>query len=270
MANMNEPARRAPHDPSPDQPFRITPGWPGAAAGYGPPTRDPRPPDGQGPPPGGLWPRRRPGRRQRPGRRGRLPRWAGAIAAAALLAAGGTVGGLRLAGSATAGSGSVPANGAKAVALNDALSSAAAPAGASGCRRAASSPPTGRHSGARHCGRALLRLVRGMYGEVAFHGAAGTVTLAFERGTVQSAAGGHLVVRAASGMTWTWNLAAGTVIGSRGGTRPASTLASGTRVFVAGPVSGGARDARLVIVRAGNGSSPRKYASWSPETAPAA
>ena len=90
-----------------------------------------------------------------------------------------------------------------------------------------------------------------MYGQVAYHGRAGTVTLAFERGTVESAGGGHLVVRAADGTTWTWNLAGNAVVREHGTTAPGA-LSGGARVFVAGAVSGGSKQARLVLVRAAN------------------
>src|SRR5207248_4331586 len=105
-----------------------------------------------------------PGPRRRPGKRARLLRWTGGIAAAGLLAAGGAVAGLKLAG------GSAPSNAPGAVALNDALNSAAAPGGAGRChpaagRAPAASAPAGSRARVRPCRRArLLRLVRGMYG----------------------------------------------------------------------------------------------------------
>jgi hypothetical protein len=84
--------------------------------------------------------------------------------------------------------------------------------------------------------------------------------LAFERGKVESASGGHLVIRAASGTTWTWSLASNSVIRWPGRNVPASVVPSGARVFVVGQVSGSAKNARLVFVREGKGSSGRRNA----------
>ncbi len=206
-----------------------------------------------------------PGRQQRPGKHGKLLRWTGGIAAAALLAGGGAVAGLKLAGN------SAPANGPDAMALNSALGSSADPVSAGNCRLAAASSAPGGHARLRHCRRALLlRLVRGMYGQVTYHGQAGAVTLVFERGTVESAGGGHLVVRAADGTTWNWDLASNSVIRERGGNGSSSALSHGARVFVAGNVSGGAKDARLVIVRAANAGNSRNSSAQAPANSPAA
>ena len=92
-----------------------------------------------------------------------------------------------------------------------------------------------------------LRRLGGMYGEVAYHGKAGTKTLAFERGTVTSA-GGDLVVKAANGTTWTWTYASDTTVRKAGQKASRSDLASGQRVLVAGQVVSGKRDVRVVIV----------------------
>jgi hypothetical protein len=88
-----------------------------------------------------------------------------------------------------------------------------------------------------------------MYGEVAFHTANGTQTLAFERGTVASASSGKLTVHAPDGTQWTWTLSSSSMIRKSGQTIPASQLTGGTRVFVGGQVAGSSRDARLVFVR---------------------
>ncbi len=285
MDNANQPPGPPPRDPSSTQPFRFTPGWPGGAEGYGPPRWDPQQPGGPGPrQPGGQGPQSAggPGPQGRPGKSGRLLRWAGGIAAVALLAAGGTLAGLKLAASPAS---AAPANSASAMALNGALGSSAA-SGLAGCRLAASGTPAGSTSaggtsaggtsaGSRaRAGRCrhlrLLHLVTGMYGQVAFHGPNGTVTFAFERGRVQSSSGGHLVVRAVSGTTWTWNLTSNSVIRSGGKHLPASALSGGSWVFVAGQVSGTSKDARLVIIRAANGSSPRNSSSQSPARSSAA
>jgi len=193
-------------------------------------------------------------------------RWTGGIAAVALLGAGGAVAGLKLAG------GSAPSNTPSAVALDHALGSSPDTGRAGSCRQAAVGS-SARQAQAGQCRRThLLRLVRGMYGQVAYHGRDGTTaTLAFERGTVESASGGRLMVRAADGTTWTWDVAGNAVVREHGKMAPSGALSSGARVFVAGQVSGGSKNARLVIVRAPNGSasgsSPRAPAS--PPAAPA-
>jgi hypothetical protein len=175
------------------------------------------------------------------------------------------VAGLKLAGS------SAPANGPDAMALNSALGSSAASGGAGNCRLVAASSAPGGLARLRHCRRALLlRLVRGMYGQVTYHGQAGAITLAFERGTVESAGGGHLVVRAADGTTWSWDLASNSVVRERGGKAPSSALSHGAQVFVAGNVSSGAKDARLVLIRGANGSSSRNSSARAPANSPAA
>src|SRR5580704_9448637 len=113
MDNVNLPPGQGPDDESSTQPFRFTPGWPGGAEGQGPPQWHPQPPGGQGAQPRGgrgpgqgLGPGSAPGAAPRQGKRQRALRWAGGIAAVALLAAGGTLAGLRLAG----GPAAAPAN----------------------------------------------------------------------------------------------------------------------------------------------------------------
>jgi hypothetical protein len=191
-------------------------------------------------------------------------RWTGGIAAAVLLAAGGATAGLKLAGNSAA------SNTPGAVALNHVLGSSPDGGRAGRCARAPAGSSPGGQARAGHCRRTrLLRLVRGMYGQVTYHGRAGTATLAFERGTVESAGGGHLVVRAADGTTWTWDLASNTVVRQHGQTAPGGALAGGARVFVAGAVSGGGKDARLVLVRARNRSAPGS-SSRAPASSPMA
>ena len=181
----------------------------------------------------------------------------------ALLAAGGAVAGLKLAG------GSAPANAPDAVALNRALGSAAGAGGDVRCGQEAPGSAAGSRARAGHCRREhLLRLVRGMYGQVAYHGRAGTVTLAFERGKVESAGGGHLVVRAADGTTWTWDLAGNAVIRERGTTAPSRRPVRRRAGVRRRAVSGGSKQARLVLVRAANLSSPGS-SSRAPASSPA-
>jgi hypothetical protein len=263
MDHVNQPPGQSPPDSSSTQPFRFTPGWPagyGMAPGYGPPPPGygPPPPPGPQPPGGG------PGAQRRSGRPGRLLRWTGGVAAAVLLGAGGAVAGLKLAGN------PAPANTPGAVALNEVLGSPAGAGRASQCPHAAAGSSAGGQARAGHCRRTrLLRLVRGMYGQVTYHGRTGTATLAFERGMVESASGGHLVVRAADGTTWTWDLAGNAAVREHGRAAPSGALAGGVRVFVAGAVSGGSKDARLVLVRARTGSAPGS-APGAPASSPAA
>lgn len=269
MDHANQPSGQPPPDSSSTQPFRITPGWPAEyelAPGYGPPP-GPGSPHGFGPspssprPPGGGPAPQPPGDPEpqpSPGRRRKLLRWTGGIAAAALLAAGGTLAGLKLTGS------SAPSNTPVAVALNQALGSTAGAGRAGQCPQAAAGSQAGSQAGAGHCLRGhplqlVMRLVRGMYGQVAYHGRAGTATLAFERGKVGSAGGGQLEVRAPDGTTWTWDLAGNAVVWEHGMTAPTGALSSGARVFVAGQVLGGSKDAQLVLIRLANGSSPGSF-----------
>jgi hypothetical protein len=109
-----------------------------------------------------------------------------------------------------------------------------------------------------------------MYGQVTYHGRDGTATLAYERGTVESAGGGHLVVRAPDGTTWAWGLAGNAVIRERGRAASGGGLSSGAQVFVAGEVAGGSRDARLVVVRAADGGGSTGSSSQAPANSPAA
>jgi hypothetical protein len=260
MDHANQPPGQPPPDSSDTQPFRFTPGWPaghGLAPGYGPPR-------GYGPLPPGQQPPGSSGRQPRRRRPGRALRWTGGIAAAALLGAGGAVAGLKLAGN------SAPSNTPAAVALKHALGSSAGAGHAGSCRHAAAGSSAGGQARGRHCGRAhLLRLVRGMYGQVAYHSRAGTVTLAFDRGTVESVSGGQLIVRAADGTTWTWALAGNTVVREHGKAAPSGALSSGARVFVAGQVFAGNRNARLVIIPEPKGSRPGS-SPRAPASSPAA
>jgi hypothetical protein len=108
-------------------------------------------------------------------------------------------------------------------------------------------------SGIRRLAR--LRFLGGLYGQYTFQTASGPRTLAFERGTVVSVGGGDVLVRAADGVTWTWALT-GTSVVREDGTKEAqgtegaqSALRQGQTVFAGGPVVGGTRDARLIVVR---------------------
>jgi len=104
---------------------------------------------------------------------------------------------------------------------------------------------------AAFCEDPLLRLalVGGIHGQVTFETRKGAKTLAFERGTVQSVAGSVITVKAPDGSTMTWDLFGKTVVRELGHRVAASSLESGDLVFVAGPVVGGANDARIIRIR---------------------
>ncbi len=150
----------------------------------------------------------------------------------------------------TGGSSPASASSGTAATLNDALSSspsATATSPAAQAKRAA----------------ALVRLRRlgGMYGQATFRGKDGTSrTLAYERGTVVSADGsqsnGSVVVKAANGTTWTWQYESATTVRKGGQKVSISDIAKGERVLVAGPITSGARDARVVIIAAPKSSTP--------------
>jgi len=102
--------------------------------------------------------------------------------------------------------------------------------------------------------RAALR--RGIDGQFTFRGKGGTLrTVAFQRGIVQSASGGTVVVHAADGTTWTWDLVSSTVVRESGQKTTTSALTTGEPVWVGGPVVSGAKDARLIVIRPPSGSS---------------
>jgi hypothetical protein len=108
----------------------------------------------------------------------------------------------------------------------------------------------------RACARGLRRLHRlgrrlaltGIHGEFTFETADGARTIAFERGTVQSASATGLVVRAKDGTTQTWVLGSQTVLRQDGRRVQPSMLAVGQLVFAGGPVTGGTDNARLVVI----------------------
>jgi hypothetical protein len=105
---------------------------------------------------------------------------------------------------------------------------------------------------AAFCRVPLVRLaaVGGVHGQVTFETAKGPKTLAFERGTIQSANASAITVTAKDGTTWTWDLEPGTLIRSAGQKVAASKLAVGELVFVGGPVVSGVNDAQLIRIRA--------------------
>ena len=101
------------------------------------------------------------------------------------------------------------------------------------------------------CHSPLLRLaaVGGAHGEVTFESKDGIKTIAFERGTIESASASAITVRAADGTSWTWTLATGTVVRAAGHRVAAGVLARGDKVFIGGRVVSGANDATLIRIR---------------------
>lgn len=131
---------------------------------------------------------------------------------------------------------------AQAMALSSAITEAGSPQGTT---------PAGRGDKVRRARRALrrLRLLGGEHGEFTFHTKKGTRTLAFERGTVVSVTGSDVTVRAADGTSWTWMLSSTSVVREDGSRNSPSALWAGEHVFAGGPVTGSARDARLIVIR---------------------
>jgi hypothetical protein len=98
-------------------------------------------------------------------------------------------------------------------------------------------------------------LLRGIDGQFSFRTRAGTVrTLAYVRGVIQSVDNGtSIVVQAADGSTWSWQLVSTTVVRDKTGKIGTSTLAVGQPVWVGGSVVSGVKDARLIFVRPPSG-----------------
>jgi len=94
-----------------------------------------------------------------------------------------------------------------------------------------------------------LRRLGGVDGTVTFHNKTGFHTLSFERGTIQSVSGSDVVIKAPDGTTWTWLIVSDTVVRKSGGKTTTSALSAGETVFAAGPVTSGARDARLIVIK---------------------
>jgi hypothetical protein len=94
-------------------------------------------------------------------------------------------------------------------------------------------------------------LLRGVDGQFSFRTRSGAIrTLAYERGVIESVnSGSSIVVKAADGTIWSWDLVSNTVVRDVSGKISKSTLAVGQPVWVGGRVVSGAKDARLVFVR---------------------
>ena len=172
-------------------------------------------------------------------RKKRLFRWGAGVTLAGFLAGGGiALAAVSGGGSTTAASSSLSgsATNLQAAELNSALSTAAG----------SSSTPPARVRWA--LGR--LRLLGGIDGEFTFHNKTGFHTLAFERGIVQSVSGSDVVIKAADGTTWTWLIVTDTVVRKNGAKTATSALSAGDTVFAGGPVVSGAKDIRLIVIRA--------------------
>jgi hypothetical protein len=302
MDNFNRPAGGDPRDHQPTEQF-----WPGPGV----------PPGGQGP--GNEHPWQQPGLQAHPaGGRRKARRWTAGIALAALLAGGGVIAGMSLAGgtnlsaapaastgtggSGTAGTGggaaaqrggAAPASqaalldatlnaaGAPNAAVTTSAAGATAPASgpAAGTGATASAPAVRRCAQLRRAARAARRaghprlseadraalarcrfirrrivrffLLRGIDGQFSFRTKAGSVrTLAYVRGVIESVNNGtSIVVKAADGSSWAWQLVSTTVVRDSNGKISKSTLAVGQPVWVGGPVVSGVKDARLIFVR---------------------
>jgi hypothetical protein len=168
-----------------------------------------------------------------------------------LLGVGGALAGSALFGSAPAsGSSSSSGSPGTAATLNAALSS-------SNSTIATTPAAKARRAGAL----ARLRRLGGMYGQASFRGKDGTTrTLAYERGTVVSADGsqttGSAVVKAANGTTFTWKYESDTTVRKGGQKASIADVSTGEHVLVAGPITSGNRDARVIIVAAPKSSTP--------------
>ena len=95
-----------------------------------------------------------------------------------------------------------------------------------------------------------MRVLAGIHGQFTFETKTGPRTLAFERGVVESVSSAAISVRAQDGITWTWDLVNDTVVRDNGQQAARSALSDGQHVFVGGPVTSGANDARLIVIRA--------------------
>lgn len=98
-------------------------------------------------------------------------------------------------------------------------------------------------------------LLRGVDGQFSFRAADGSVrTLAYVRGVIESVNNStSIVVQAADGSSWAWQLVSTTVVRDGTGKISESSLAAGEQVWVGGPVVSGVKDARLIFVRPPSG-----------------
>ena len=173
-----------------------------------------------------------------PHRKQRMLRWGVGVTLAGFLVGGGIAWAASSSGSPAVGNASTAGTaltGAQIAVVNSALSTEAS---------ATATLPRLRWALAR------LRALGGVDGEVTFHNKTGYHTLAFERGTIMSLSGNDVVIKAPNGDTLRWLIVGDTVV-RRGGAKTATgSLATGQTVFAGGPVINGARDARVIVIRA--------------------
>ncbi len=219
-------------------------------------------------------------------------RWAGGIAAGAILIGGGAALASSSSGSPAGSSATVTdLAGSQATALNTVLGSASAPSAADllaaspvpgtppapglaghPCARAARILRAARHPGLARMARVrcagrlgrLRLLIRGLHGQVTLQTKKGPETLGFERGKVTAVTSSSVTVQAADGTTQTWHMVSDSVVREGGKKVSWSSLADGQQVFAGGPVVSGADNARLVVIR------PPAAAGTAPSSAPAA
>jgi hypothetical protein len=171
-------------------------------------------------------------------------RWPAGLAAALVLAGGGTIAGLGLAGS------NAPSG--QAALLNAALSGPSTPTpnatASSGASSAGPAAGDAANARARRVVQALRHL-RGLHGEFTVRTKrGGFIQIAFERGSIVAVSSRQVTVRAADGTTWAWTLVSNTVVPKDRAKSSAASLATGDPVFVGGPEHGAVRSARLIIV----------------------
>jgi hypothetical protein len=164
------------------------------------------------------------------GRGGRRRRWAAVLAVTAVVVGGGAF----AAAEAATGSPAAPA------ALTTTQTSTTTQAATS---------TQAKEQALRRGRLARLRHLGGMYGQATFETKTGSRTLAFERGTIVSVSGDEVVVRAHNGMTEAWTLTSKSVVRENGKAATDSALAAGELVFTGGPVTGGAHDIRVIVIR---------------------
>jgi hypothetical protein len=190
-------------------------------------------------------------------RKKRWFRWGAGITMASFLAGGGIALAVVTAGSGvgTAAANSALSNSgnAQAAELNTELSAAASNSATDTARRV-------------RWALGRLRRLGGVDGQFTFHNKTGFHTVAFERGTIQSVSGSDVVIKAADGTTWTWQIVSDTVVRKNGGKATTSALSAGETVFAGGPVVSGTRDARLIVIRPGGSAGSVPSGSQSAQT----
>jgi hypothetical protein len=165
---------------------------------------------------------------------GRRRRWAAVLAITAVMAGGGAFAAAEAATGGPAGTAALAASTLTSTSTQPDTSAKAAP-----------KDPLKGHG---RLGR--LRRLGGLYGQYTLETKKGVVrTVAFERGTIESVSGDDVVVRARNGITEAWTLTSTSVVRKDGKAATESALTSGELVFTGGPVTGGAHDIRLIVIR---------------------